>query len=85
MREFLMTVYHHQKSYFGKNKSWAESLEQLELTDARLNRLNESGFSIRLTDEGYVATYTSTLANGKTVSMQINERSRLTRVADVLE
>lgn len=85
MRELLMTVYHHQKSYFGKNKAWAQSLEQLEITNTPLNRLNESGFSIRQTDGGFVATYTSTLASGKTVSMQINERSRLIRIADKLE
>lgn len=85
MRELLMTVYHHQKSYFGKNKSWAETLEQLDITDTPLNRLNESGFNIRLTEQGYVATYTSTLASGKTVSMQINERSRLIRIAEAIK
>lgn len=85
MRELLMTVYHHQKSYFGKNKSWAETLEQLDITDTPLNRLNGSGFNIRLTEQGYVATYTSTLASGKTVSMQINERSRLIRIAEAIK
>ena len=83
-RDLLMEIYHRQKSFHEKNKSWANSLDQLGLDPANLKGLSKSPV-LKMTDTGFratvevpvAATAEVPLGNGATQSWSIRQDSRL--------
>ena len=79
LRDALMTVYHRQRSFHRKHDRWAADLVELGL-DAVDFRGVDGEPQIRLSKEGYLATLEVRLRNGRQVSMEVRQDSRLTVV-----
>jgi hypothetical protein len=78
-RDYLMGLYRAQRTYRGKNKRWAGSVDDLGLTGTPL----PAGMSkpqIRLLDQGYEASVTlKPEGQAKPVKLTIRQDSRLTQ------
>ena len=82
-RVALMTVYHHQKSFIGKHKKWAGSLQELGLADNRWPGVVAPP-KIKRTTAGYVASVAIKTGNGRTRQYQVRADSKL-NVVDRLQ
>ncbi len=78
-RTALMTVYHHQKSYVRKHRTWAASLKDLGLGSEKWAGLSGPPV-IELTSKGYVATAEIRTPGGGTQRWRGRWDSRLSRV-----
>ena len=78
-RVALMTVYHHQKSFRGKHKKWAGSLEELGLAGNKWKGL-ASPPKIERTESGYKATAAIKTAAGRIRRFQVQADSKLREI-----
>ena len=76
VRDALMTVYHHQRSFRRQHDRWADSLAELGLGAGDFRGSNPLP-EIVLDDEGYSATLSRSVRGRGQVTMQVRQDSRL--------
>ena len=75
-RDALMTVYHHQKTFFQRHKRWAQSLQMLGLRREHFPQL--SGLpGIEITPDGFRASVPAAAVDGSRTRWHVQHDSRL--------
>jgi len=74
-RDFLMEVYHRQKTFHEKTTKWAKSLSELGFAHA--SEMSSETFAIDLTEEGYQAWLIVTNADQSREQWNVRQDSKL--------
>ena len=75
VRDRLMQIYYAQKAFFVRNKRWAATLGELQLTDSPATASYTTNLS--LSPAGYEAAITYTPTGKKPMTLTIQQDSRI--------